>query len=240
MLFKKYMFPLLIFLFSVNTLSAQERYSLEGMIEPSETVKLSSQVTGVLTEVLVERGDIVKKDQVIARLDSKVEKAALDLAQAKVEFSKRKVLRNEELYQKELLSVHEKDEMETELKLLELQLQQAEEEMETHTIRSSIDGVVVERFLAPGEYVGEDPIVSIACIDPLYVELVVPAEKFGSISKGAKASVTIELPKSRRYSAEVIVVDQVIDAASGTFGVRLLLKNPDYTLPSGLKCRVMF
>jgi RND family efflux transporter MFP subunit len=234
------MFPLLIFLFSVNTLSAQERYSLEGMIEPSETVKLSSQVTGVLTEVLVERGDIVKKDQVIARLDSKVEKAALDLAQAKVEFSKRKVLRNEELYQKELLSVHEKDEMETELKLLELQLQQAEEEMETHTIRSSIDGVVVERFLAPGEYVGEDPIVSIACIDPLYVELVVPAEKFGSISKGAKASVTIELPKSRRYSAEVIVVDQVIDAASGTFGVRLLLKNPDYTLPSGLKCRVMF
>jgi RND family efflux transporter MFP subunit len=231
---------MLIFLFSVNTLSAQERYSLEGMIEPSETVKLSSQVTGVLTEVLVERGDIVKKDQVIARLDSKLEKAALDLAQAKVEFSKRKVLRNEDLYQKELVSVHEKDEMETELKLLELQLHQAEEEMETHTICSSIDGVVVERFLAPGEYVGEDPIVSIACIDPLYVELVVPAEKFGSISKGAKASVTLELPKSRRYSAEVIVVDQVIDAASGTFGVRLLLKNPDYTLPSGLKCRVTF
>jgi len=231
---------MLVFLFSVNPVSAQERYSLEGLVEPSETVELCSQVQGVLTEILVERGDIIKRKQVIARLDSKLEQAALELARARVEFSKRKVLRNEELYQKELLSVHEKDEMETELKLLELQLRQAEEEVETHTIYSSIDGVVVERFLSPGEYVGEDPIVSIACIDPLYVELVVPSEKFGSISKGAKASVTLELPKSKRYSAQVIVVDQVIDAGSGTFGVRLLLNNPDYILPSGLKCRVTF
>jgi len=40
--------------------------------------------------------------------------------------------------------------------------------------------------------------------------------------------------------ARVTVVDRVIDAASGTFGVRLALPNPDLKLPAGLKCRVKF
>jgi membrane fusion protein, multidrug efflux system len=219
---------------------AQQRYTLEGLIEPSQTVKIASQVEGILSEILVERGEVVKKDQVIAKLDSKIQKAAMDLAQAKVEFSKRKVQRNEELYQKELVSIHDKDEMETELKVLELQLRQAEEEMDVRTIHSSVDGVVVERLLSPGERVGNDPIIKIACVDPLYVEVVAPAEKFGSIALGAKAEVALETPRQARYYARVIVVDKVIDAASGTFGVRLLLNNPDYKLPSGLKCKVTF
>ena len=90
------------------------------------------------------------------------------------------------------------------------------------------------------EYVGEDPIMKIACVDPLYVEVVVPAEKFGVVKKGVKAGVTLDFPKPGKYNASVIIVDRVIDAASGTFGVRLILPNPDYLLPAGLKCMVTF
>lgn len=43
-----------------------------------------------------------------------------------------------------------------------------------------------------------------------------------------------------RYEASVKVVDRVIDAASGTFGVRLQLPNPGYRVPAGVKCRVRF
>ena len=46
------------------------------------------------------------------------------------------------------------------------------------------------------------------------------------------------VPGSHR--ATVVVVDRVIDAASGTFGVRLLLANPDLALPAGLKCKIRF
>jgi multidrug efflux pump subunit AcrA (membrane-fusion protein) len=37
------------------------------------------------------------------------------------------------------------------------------------------------------------------------------------------------------YKAKATIVDKVVDAASGTFGVRLELPNPDYKLPPGLK-----
>ena len=231
--------PAILF-FSVVTVLGQDDLTFEGFIEPSEVVDISSQANGILEEVIVERGDRITKGQVIARLNSDIEEAESALALARVDFGKRKVLRNEELYKKELVSIHDKDEMETELKIAEQEQREAQAKLEIRTIRSTIDGVVVERFLSPGEYVGEDPIMRIACIDPLYVEIVIPAEKFGIIKKGDRAEVSLDIPKPRKYNASVIVVDRVVDAASGTFGVRLILRNPEYLLPAGLRCRVRF
>jgi RND family efflux transporter MFP subunit len=231
---------LIIFFFSIVSVLAQQNHFFDGLIEPSEVAKVSSQISGILDKIIVERGDRVKKGQVIALLNSTIEKAGVDLALARMEFGKRKVLRNEELYLKRLISIHEKDEMETELRILELQLHEAQEKLKIRTIRSPINGVVVERFLSPGEYVGEEAIIKIARINPLYVEVVVPVEVFGIIKKGMMAEVRPEFPEPRKYSARVIIVDRVIDAASGTFGVRLELPNRNYLLPAGLKCKVVF
>lgn len=112
--------------------------------------------------------------------------------------------------------------------------------MALRTIRSTIAGVVVERLGAPGEYVGEEHFLSIAKINPLFVELVVPVDYFGAIKEGAVAQVILEEPVGGSYPARVVIVDQVIDAASGTFGVRLELPNPQLKLPAGLRCQVVF
>jgi membrane fusion protein (multidrug efflux system) len=52
--------------------------------------------------------------------------------------------------------------------------------------------------------------------------------------------VVLEEPVGSEREGVVSVVDRVIDAASGTFGVRLELPNPNYELPAGLRCRVRF
>lgn len=220
--------------------SSEAGPAYEGLIEPSEVVEISSHVRGTLEEVLVERGDRVEKGRAVARITSDVEQAAVALARSRVEFALRKVKRNEDLYRQELISIHEKDEMETELQIARLELQEAEARLSMRTIRSPIHGVVVERLLSAGEYVGEEPILEIARIDPLFVEVVVPVERFGSIKTGMKAEVRPELPGSRARTAHVIIVDRVLDAASGTFGVRLRMPNPGHRLPAGLKCRVDF
>ncbi|MCD4689234.1 MAG: efflux RND transporter periplasmic adaptor subunit, partial [Desulfuromonadaceae bacterium] len=92
----------------------------------------------------------------------------------------------------------------------------------------------------PGDYVGEDAVLTVASIDPLNVEVVVPVAQFGSIRKGMRAEVRPEAPVGGTYIATVVIVDRVIDAASGTFGVRLLLPNPSNKLPAGLNCDVTF
>ena len=62
----------------------------------------------------------------------------------------------------------------------------------------------------------------------------------GKISVGMQAVVKPEEPVKGEFPAKVTVVDKVVDAASGTFGVRLELPNPDLKLPAGLKCAVRF
>jgi len=65
-------------------------------------------------------------------------------------------------------------------------------------------------------------------------------ELLGAIKVGMQADVTPENPVGQVYKAKVTIVDRVLDAASGTFGVRLELPNPKYRLPAGLKCKVTF
>ncbi len=230
---------ILFFVFPLSAPFAGEK-DFECLIEPREEIEFSSQVPGILEEVLVERGDIISKGQLLARLKSGVETASVDLAKARVGFGERKKSRNEALLKKKLISAHEMDELETEIQLTRLELNEAQERLKLRTIHSTIDGVVVERFLYPGEYVGEEPILKAASIDPLNVEVIVPVEKLGSIKEGMRARVRPEAPIGGKYTGRVIIVDKVVDAASGTFGVRVELPNPALKLPAGLKCYVRF
>ena len=212
----------------------------EGLVEPYLEVKISSGVPGILDEVLVQRGDFVKKDQVVARLQSDVEKATCDLTRAKAEFAARRAKRNQELAKRQMISSNDKDEIETEAEILKLELREMEARLKQRTITSPVDGVVVKRSYSPGEFVQEDVIMNLAQIDPLRVEVVVPVRLYGKVRVGMRADVEWELPGLGLQRATVKVVDPVIDAASGTIGIRLELPNPKHELPAGTKCWVRF
>jgi hypothetical protein len=69
---------------------------------------------------------------------------------------------------------------------------------------------------------------------------VVPVSMVGKLVPGMLVPVAPESPRNTTVAAQVTMVDRVIDAASGTSGVRLELPNPKYRLPAGLKCEVGF
>jgi multidrug efflux pump subunit AcrA (membrane-fusion protein) len=197
--------------FAPGIATAQRAESHEGMMEPHVTVSVASQVPGILEEVLVQRGDVVTKGQVLATLRAGVEKADMEQASALLDFNRRKLVRNNELVAKGNVSANDEDEMATEVKKD-----------------------------AAGEYVGEKPIMTIAQIDPLNVEVVVPVSEYGTIKKDMRAEVRPESPVGGVYMGKVTIVDRVVNAASGSFGVRVELPNHNLAIPSGLKCIVRF
>lgn len=215
---------------------------LECLVEPYMVVNVGSSVDGVLEQVTVERGDHVRRGQVVAKLQSGFEAASVKLSEARVEFARRKVERNEALFEKQLISVQERDEMVTETRLLEEELKKNQETLKLRTIVSPLDGVVVERRMAPGESIRTDKsvVLRLAQINPLNVEVIAPAELFGSVRIGMAGSVSLEPFFPGTYRAKVVVVDKLIDAASGTLGVRLQLPNPNNKIPAGIKCSVVF
>src|SRR5690606_14818315 len=112
------------------------------------------------------------------------------------------------------------------------------------TIRSPINGVVIERMLHPGEFaeagVGRKPLMKLAEVDVLYVEVILPVESYGKVQPGAAVEVVPEIPAGTRYKATVKVIDKVLDAASGTFGVRLEMINRERKVPAGIRCKAIF
>jgi RND family efflux transporter MFP subunit len=242
----------------------------ECVIEARQALDVRSSAEGVVESVLVRRGDVVKRGALLARLSSGPEQATLNLAreratmegelkaaEARADLAKKKLERADELYKRNFVSANAKDEAEAEFrlaaeqlramqesrKLAELEVKRSEEVLAQRSIYSPVNGVVVALLLNPGELASsnqKDPILKMMEIDPLHVEMVLPVSHFGKIKRGQRARVMPEPPIGGSYTAQVEVVDLTVDAASGTFGVRLTLPNPGNRIPAGVKCRVRF
>ncbi len=250
----------------MQAFAAEER--ADCVLDPSAVVKVGSPVPGQLSQVLVQRGAQVQAGQAVARLQSSVEAATVTLAraqaqsrseitaqEARVALSRKKLERANRLISTNVLAQQDLDTLQAELRIAEqdlarlteqqqlqqLDLARANAALDVRTIKSPIQGIVTEKTLSGGEYVSEaGHIMTIAAVDPLYVEAFLPVSLYGRIKEGQTATVEVDAPLTGRYEAKVQVVDRVFDAASSTFGVRLTLANPRGELPAGLHCKVAF
>ena len=212
---------------------------LSCLLEPSSEIQISSQVSGIVSQVNAERGGNVEKGQLLIALESGLEKAALNSVKARAEFTIRKLERNQDLLRKGLLSEYERDELLTDRELADLATREAEERLKQRKIYSPIDAIVVERHVSIGEYVGSEPVLELVSLDPLHAEIVLRSDHYGTLEPGMPVEVLVG-PDGKPYQGTVKIVDKVIDAASGTYGVRVEVPNPGASLPAGLKCRAAF
>ncbi len=237
------------------------------LIEPFIITDVGSATQGIVSRLLVDRGETVLRGQALVELESSVEKAAAEQAGARAEMLGEVVTREadlelanldskrfSELYSQGLTPAQQHDEAVARKKMANAALVQALENrkltileygrtqraLEQRTIKSPVDGVVVNQLVFPGELVFDNPVVTVADLDPLRVEVVLPARLFGTISSGDTAQVLPEVDTDEPLYADVDVVDPLLDSRSGTFGVRLLLPNPDFAIPAGQKCQVSF
>jgi RND family efflux transporter MFP subunit len=231
------------------------RSPLEGLIERVTVDRGDFVARG--QEVAVLDTSVEKVAAAIAKQRSEME-GAVQAGKSRVEFSTNKARRSEELHQGKFVSAQSRDEAMTEKALAEaelrdaadnrklaaLEFQRQQEIIRLKTIRSPINGVVTERILNPGEFaeagVGRKPLMKLAEIDVLYVEVLLPSEAYGKVQRGAPIEVLPEIPAGTRHRAVIKVIDTVLDPASGTFGLRMELPNPGRKIPAGVRCRASF
>jgi RND family efflux transporter MFP subunit len=150
------------------------------MIEPAQTIEIRSPVVGLLQQVPVRRGAVIRRGDVLAVLESSVERSASDIAkfraeaqgaiisaQSKLAGAQAKAKRFQQLYEDEFVSAQARDDAENERKLAEAELQvardnagqarlehqQSLDQLNRRTLRSPVDGVVADQYLFPGALV---------------------------------------------------------------------------------------
>ncbi len=178
-------------------------------------------------------------------------------SRSRLDFANKKLQRVEELGRKNLISDQQADEAQAEKLVAEAELLDALEaqqlakhdyahalnQLNQRTLVSPFDGIVVDRMLNPGDLAesgsGPKPILKLAQIDPLLIEVSLPLGAYGRLQVGMTGTVVPEGDLGA-HEAEIAIVDSVFDAASGMFGVRLKMNNNDGALPGGIRCRVSF
>lgn len=231
------------------------RAPIEGLIERINVDRGDLVRRG--QELVVLDSSLERAQAAIARQRSEME-GAVRSGESRLEFSTKKHERAENLHGQSYLSAQARDEAATERRLAESELRDARdnrklaeldlarqlEVIRLKTIRSPLNGIVTERMQHPGELaeagVGRKAILKLAEIDTLYVEVLLPAQAYGKVKTGMEVEVVPEIPAGSKHVATVKVIDRLLDAASGTFGVRLELANRQHRIPAGIRCNARF
>ena len=257
-----------VVLFAAQSTTSHSLPEFEGLLQPSIVVELRTPIDGLLENVRVDRGDRVTVGTIIATMESSAETAAMkvaearakstvkqDIAKAKINLAKKQLEQYKPLAAKNIVAGFDYDQFMTNRELAELVLLEAIETsriamleykrlkalLEGRTVYSPINGVVLERKHFSGETLttsSQDPIVKIAQLDPLYLELIIPVKYLEVIKTGMSAQIFPESNPSKPIHGTVNVIDPVVNAETGTFGVRLSVSNPDNKTTSGLYCKV--
>lgn len=239
------------------------------LITPNHIYKLAMPTAGPLASVDVKRADVVTKGQVIARLESVVEQSQVDAARVRAttdvmirlktvvytaavaKLERQRKLRQlgantseQALEDAESAASVAKEEIEQarlDKQLAGLDLAKLEATLERRILRSPAQGVVTSVDLHAGETADPaNPIATVTDIDPLTVDVYLPARAYPLVSMGMTAAITPQEPLGDPHEGVVITKDPQIDAASGLFLVQLRLPNPGGTIPAGVHCSVKF
>ncbi|MBR6231922.1 MAG: efflux RND transporter periplasmic adaptor subunit [Alphaproteobacteria bacterium] len=138
-----------------------------GKIQPINTVSVGTQVSGIIEEVLADYNDEVKKDQVLARLDTSVlrenlndAQAQLDLANAKEKIEQLNYKRTKQLYEEKLIAKTTFEEAEIALETAKASVLSAQANFNRAnqnygyaTITSPVSGTVISKEVEQGQTV---------------------------------------------------------------------------------------
>ncbi len=219
--------------------------SLRGEVESD----LAANASGRVVKVNVQVGSIVKKGDVLATIDTSLAQlvaseagAQAELARAREKSAKRECERGKLLSEAGAISKSELDRLEDACKTSSIDLLaasaragQASKTIVDGTVRATIDGVVVERFVEPGEYVRSDSKVArVATASSLRLAVDVPEVFVASAQSGAALTLRVAAFPGRSWSTRIDRPGVVVRVESRDVLAEAPIDNADGALLPGM------
>ena len=220
-------------------LPAVVRADVPGYTEPYKTITVSCAEPGVIAEMLVEEGARVKKNQILAKLDTAQHEAELDIAKTNVDLQKSKVNKLEDIVRSQRISQDELDRARTDLRVRQAEVRKIQAVIENRIMRSPVDGIVSEIKRDPSEAVSlsSPHVLTVVQIDRLLVNLFLTPVRAAKLKVGAQAKLSIG-DNAQEATGVVEFISPVTDAASGTVRVKFVLDNAKGDFRSGTTARL--
>ena len=239
---------------SVKTAAAEDRpvsriLALTGTLRGQRETDLAANATGRVLATYVERGQLVKAGDVLARLDVRsaslvatAAKAQAELARAHEETAKRECERYQTLLDREAISRAEYDKIADQCRSTSLSVQAAQaraasasQTLSDGTVRAPFAGVIGERYVEAGEYVRHDSkIVTLVGQGPLRLLFAVPEVHVPVVTFGRRVRLRVPAYPERVFEGVVQYVGAQVRETTRDLPVEAVVPNSDGLLRPGM------
>lgn len=224
----------------VERVEVAEDVDFTTTLLPYKKTFITPQMALRIDEIMVEVGDHVKANQLVATLDkNQYNQTAVQLRNAEQNLARMK-----SVYEAGGISKSQIDELETSVTVMRENIANLERNIE---LRSPIDGVITGRYNEPGDLFamagnadGGMGILQVMQINKLKAVVAISEKYYPQVYKGMKVKVTADVYPDKEFEGEVNIVYPAINSATHTFNVEVIVPNGKEILRPGMFARTEF
>jgi RND family efflux transporter MFP subunit len=213
---------------------------LEGELAPYEAVSLFSKVGGFVARVDVDRGSIVKNGQVLIVISAPELAAQRAEAEAKRQADRSTFERFKAASQTPgAVAGHELELQEAAVNADDARVQSLRALEQYLVVRAPFDGVITERDIHPGAFVGpatsdKTPMLRVEQVQRLRLTVAVPERFVGEVSQGTSATFTVSTWPNEKFTGIAKRISHSIDPRTRSMAVELDVDNSGGRLTPGM------
>lgn len=195
---------------------------VQGDLATDENILMYSEISGVIEELPIKKGQSVTKGQILARLDDGGLKNQLAQMQTQKSLAKTTFERQGRLWAENIGSEMQYLEAESNYQSAKSAVAQIERQLNKATIRAPFSGVVDELLVEQGELSmpGQTPILRLVSLNHLYIDASIPENYLSAVKTGSEVEVSIR-SINEVFPAKVSQVGSHINAENRTFKTRI-------------------
>ncbi|HUP90681.1 MAG TPA: efflux RND transporter periplasmic adaptor subunit [Solimonas sp.] len=223
----------------VRTGAIDAAYRGTATLEAEEEATVNAKTGGVIESIQVEEGDHVRAGQVLARMET--DKLRMEVARARATRDNLEAAfkRNESVFQRNLVSREAYDKTRADLDVARAAHDIASLALRDTEIKAPFDGMVSLRHIKAGNQIQPgNPAFRITRMDRLQAQIYVPERDIHKIAAKQAATLTVDAWPGKEFHGEILRVNPVVDAQTGTVKVTVAMGQGQVELKPGMFGRI--
>ena len=209
--------------------------SAVGSISAVQGAVVSSELSGVVSQIAFENGGTAKKGDLLVQLDASAEEAQLKSAEADLQLARSDLERSRELVGRKVISKAEIDASESKFKQKEGSVDQMRSMIAKKTVRAPFDGQLGIRQVNVGQMINSgQQVVPLTSLDPVFADFALPQQHLGKLTPGLEVKVTTDALSGRVFNGKLTAINSMVDANTRNITLQATLENPDHVLRPGM------
>lgn len=208
------------------------KIEVRGSVQSRKNIILSAEAMGRINSIVVTEGTLVKKGQILLKIDATTLKNAIEELKTTLELANIVYKKQANLWKNNIGTEIQYLEAKNKKESLERRLTTTYSQLDLATIKAPFSGSIDEVFVKEGEMAQPGlPMFRIVSLDDMYIKADISENHIGKIAVNDEVKVTFP-SIDKEYNSFITAIGQVININNRTFSIEVKLESDNLVKPN--------